>query len=183
MKPSLQGHLLIAAPRLMDPNFFRSVILIVQHNDEGAMGLVLNRPLDITVQAAWEQVSEIPCQAEGNILQGGPCDGPLMAVHGDAKLAELFVLEGVCFSTEKDSLEKLVLDQSPVKFFVGYSGWGAGQLESELEQGGWLVIPATAEQVFSTDEELWRSLHRLITRATAYPGIDPRRIPPDPSVN
>ena len=60
---SLQGHLLIASPRLMDPNFARSVVLIVQHNESGAMGLILNRPLDVNVQTVWEQVSELLQQA------------------------------------------------------------------------------------------------------------------------
>jgi len=184
MKKSLQGHLLIAASRLTDPNFLRSVVLLVQHNDDGALGLVLNRPLEITIRSAWEQVSEQPCLADGLIYQGGPCDGPLMALHDRKSLSEVEVLAGVHFTTEKGSLEQLVTDDAiMMRFFVGYSGWTAGQLEEEISQGGWLVAVGTKELIFSEDEEQWNGLYKVIARAKAYPGIDPDIIPDDPSVN
>src|SRR5437764_733950 len=100
---SLQGQLLIASPKLLDPNFAQSVILMIQHNDEGALGLVLNRPLGMSVRSAWEQVSEIPCEIESPLLKGGPCEGPLMVVHTSAALSQVEVLPGVYFSTEKDA--------------------------------------------------------------------------------
>src|SRR5205814_2997514 len=81
---SLQGQLLIASPKLFDPNFFRSVVLLVQHTENGALGLILNHPLEMTIANAWEQVSEMPCEATGVLHQGGPCDGPLMVLHTEA---------------------------------------------------------------------------------------------------
>src|SRR4051812_11769682 len=102
---SLQGQLLIASPKLMDPNFFKSVVLVVQHGDGGALGLILNRRIDVTVQSAWGQVSEGTCEVEGNLHQGGPCEGPLMVVHGEESLGQLEVLPGIHFSTERESIE------------------------------------------------------------------------------
>ena len=185
---TLQGQFLVAAPKLTDPNFFRSVVLMVQHNDEGALGLIVNRPLDTSVQKAWEQVSEDACEVEGYLHQGGPCDGPLMVVHTDEDLGQIEVMPGVHFSTEKDVVEELVTkgdDDLRIKFFVGYAGWAPGQLERELSEGSWQVTSATAEQVFQADagEDQWTALRREIARATSFPWIDPKRIPPDPTVN
>jgi putative transcriptional regulator len=181
---SLKGHFLIAAPRLMDPNFFRTVVLMVQHNEQGALGLVLNRPTDTTVREAWEQIDDIPCPAEGFIHQGGPCEGPLMALHGDNDASEIEVMPDVHFSTDRDALNKLVSSAGvPMKFFVGYAGWSAGQLESELEDGGWLVVPATTQAVFADDPDQWMKIMKEINLSSLYSGLNPKVIPPDPSVN
>src|SRR4051812_3769237 len=140
---SLQGQLLIASPKLFDPNFFRSVVLLVQHSEAGALGLILNHPLEMTINDAWAQVSEIPCDAQGFLHQGGPCDGPLMVLHTDASMNEMSVLPQVFFTTDRDEIQNLVTqNQSQMKFFVGYAGWSPGQLESELEDGEWLMTKA-----------------------------------------
>jgi putative transcriptional regulator len=181
---SLQGHLLIAAPNLRDPNFFRSVVLLVQHNDQGALGVVLNRPLETSIQEAWPQVSEEPCNAEGLLHQGGPCPGPLMVLHTDPTNSQIEVCDGIHFSTDKDTIEQLVTQTAgPLKFFVNYAGWGPGQLEGEIEAGGWLTTPAADEQVFTDDKELWTLALRLADRRTRLAGVDPKLIPDDPSLN
>ena len=182
---SLQGHLLIASPKLHDPNFFRSVVLLVQHNDEGALGVVLNRPLEATIQDAWTQISELPCNAEGPLHQGGPCPGPLMVLHTDPTASQLEVCSGIYFSTDKDSIQQLVAQcAGPLKFFVNYSGWGPGQLEGEIEAGGWLATPAEQPEVFRQgDEDFWPAALRLAGRRARFSGIDPKLIPNDPSLN
>lgn len=181
---SLQGHLLIASPKLRDPNFLKTVVLMVQHNEEGALGVVLNRPLEATIESTWEQVSESPCNSEGHLHQGGPCPGPLMVLHTDANKSQVEVLDGVHFTTDKEAIEELVLTASePLKFVVNYSGWGPGQLEGELEAGGWFTAKATAEQVFRSDENFWPTVVRSAAREKLYPWLDPRLIPDDPSVN
>jgi putative transcriptional regulator len=181
---SLQGHLLIASPSLRDPNFFRSVVLLVQHNDQGALGVVLNRPLEMSIQEAWPQVSELPCNAEGSLHQGGPCPGPLMVLHTDPTVSQMEVRDGLHFNTDKESIEQLVSQTAgPLKFFVNYSGWGPGQLEGEIEAGGWVTTPADNDQVFADDEELWMVALRLADRRTRLAGVDPKLIPDDPSVN
>ena len=181
---SLQGHLLIASPQLVDPNFARSVVLIVQHNESGALGLILNRPLEMNLQSVWEQVSDIPCFIDQPLHQGGPCDGPLMVLHVEKDVSELQVAPGTYWSTDKDSVEHLVSHNStPVKFFVGYAGWGAGQLESEMDSGAWLPAPATQDQIFADPETQWSRLRRIITLTITYPWLDPRLIPDDPTAN
>lgn len=181
---SLQGQLLISSPQLTDPNFARSVVLIVQHNEEGALGLILNRPLETSMQDVWEQVSEAPCETDASLYQGGPCEGPLMAVHAQESLAQMEVVEGVYFSTDREAFEELVLhDREDAKFFVGHAGWSPGQLEEEIESGAWLASPARPQDVFSTGEELWAKLRRAISLRTTFPWLDPKRIPDDPTVN
>ena len=181
---SLKGQLLIASPRLMDPNFVRTVVLMVQHGDEGALGLVLNRPLTATVRDVCEKVLETSCEVEAHLHQGGPCEGPLMVLHAttddDSTEHESEVVPGVYFTAERGTIEDLLrgIADGDAKFFVGYAGWGAGQLESELETGSWLTCPADPAHVFEAGEKIWSKLTTSITA-----GIDPDRIPDDPSVN
>ncbi|HEV8608062.1 MAG TPA: YqgE/AlgH family protein [Tepidisphaeraceae bacterium] len=180
---SLQGQLLIASPKLFDPNFFRSVVLLVQHTDAGALGLVLNRPLDMSIANAWEQVSDMPCEASGFLHQGGPCEGPLMVLHTDESIPEMPVIPEVFFTTDRDAIQQLVTqNQSKMKFFVGYAGWSPGQLESELEDGGWLITPAANKHIFEEEEDLWPTLMKEISEAI-YQNLNPKVIPIDPSMN
>lgn len=179
---SLQGKLLIASPRLMDPNFVRSVVLMVQHSDEGALGLILNRPLGTTVREVCEKVLETDCAIEAFLHQGGPCEGPLMVLHTEGAGGEVEVMPGVHFTAERGKIERLLegeaSDDVSAKFFVGYAGWGSGQLEGELETGSWLTVKAESQHVFDGGEKLWS---RLTTAVTA--GIDLNQIPEDPSMN
>lgn len=181
---SLQGHFLVAAAGLLDPNFYKSVVLILQHNQDGAMGIIINRPTTMTLIQAWKQVSEKPCGIEDFLYQGGPCEGPLMVLHHEKNLEGVQLFDGVCFSTEATTVEWIVEQSaSPARFFVGYSGWGPGQLEAELQEGGWQVIPASKETIFGSAEGLWDALTHRLLRNTGFPGVHPKRIPPDPSVN
>lgn len=187
---SIQGQILLASRRLADPNFFRTVVLMIQHDEEGALGLILNRPLEMTVKQACDDSLGLDCQADGILHQGGPCQGPLMALHthththaadmGGQNRAE--VLRGLFFSTDRDQLEWLLAQGRPsAKFFIGYSGWGAGQLEGEIESGSWLVTTATVQSVFEAGEtERWS---KLVTQLTLGRRIKTELIPDDPSVN
>lgn len=183
---SLQGHLLVASPKLTDPNFFRSVVLLVQHGAEGALGLVINRPLEPTIDSVWNQVSDGPCLVDGHLHKGGPCDGPLMVLHRDEDHSQIEVMPGLHFTTEKDAVEQLVSDITgqPIKFFVGYAGWSAGQLEGELEEQAWTLCETSPDQVFTDQPDaLYDALRKAIAHATTFPWVDPRFIPDDPSVN
>jgi putative transcriptional regulator len=185
VEQSLQGQLLLASPALMDPNFARSVILIVQHNDEGALGLVLNRPLETTIESAWEQVGEeTECNVDGPLFKGGPCEGQVMVLHGQADEAQGQVLEDVYFSAAKDQIERLVAEgEDPIRVFVGYAGWRDGQLEQEMEDGAWLPLPASAERVFADPDGMWEALMGYIARIAKFSFVDPKIIPDDPSLN
>src|SRR2546425_12008605 len=125
---SLAGHLLVASPRLGDPNFFRTVVLLVKHSEEGAFGLVLNRPSNTPLKEVWSNVSQSPCETDALIHHGGPCSGPLMAIHREEFLAESEVLPNLYFATSKDKLEHLALRPTEMaRFYAGYAGWQAGQ--------------------------------------------------------
>ncbi|MDZ7616255.1 MAG: YqgE/AlgH family protein [Patescibacteria group bacterium] len=180
---SLEGHLLIASPELLDPNFARSVVLMVQHNEQGALGLVLNRPTNKELRHLWADVSQEPCNGSGLVYLGGPVPGPIMAVHGEADLGELEVLDGVFFAARKDHLDSLVLRTDlPYKVFVGHSGWGPGQLEGELKLGGWLTAAATVKDVFHDGDDLWARLVKGV-RHPLPEMLNIKRVPPDPSLN
>jgi putative transcriptional regulator len=178
---STKGKFLIASPKLVDPNFTKTVVLMVQHDEKGALGVVVNRPLEVTVQQACEQVLGSGCEVGGVLHHGGPCEALLMVLHTDEANGETEVLPGLYFTTAKDSVERLL--ENPVdemRFFVGYSGWGPGQLEAEFETGSWFTTPATSDRVFGAVENLWT---RLTTEANLSKWVDPSRIPDDPSVN
>ncbi len=180
---SLKGQFLVAASTLTDPNFNRAVVLMLQHDQNGAVGVIVNRPLEISVRQACEQVTGTEYDIEGQLHQGGPCEAVLMVLHSDpfADTGDQPVLPGLYFSTDKDAIEHLLRDPSDrLKFIVGYSGWGAGQLEQELKSGSWIVISATTQRVFGPPEKLWT---RLITESNLSRWVDPSRIPEDPSVN
>ena len=133
---SLTGHLLIAPPQEPDPDFVRTVILLVQHSEEQAFGVVLNRPTATTVRQAWQGKS--PCQCDEVVYSGGPVSGPLLALHTDPSLGEIEVLPGVYYSVQKRHLEQLVgYPRHPLKVFHSHVGWGPEQLERFLEDGPW----------------------------------------------
>lgn len=183
---SLAGQFLVASPKLVDPNFHQTVVLVIRHDSHGALGLIVNRPMETTIDEVWDQVSESPCLSNAPLHQGGPCEGTLMVLHANTAFSDEQIGPGIFFSMEKDVVEQLVAASnggSEVRYFVGYSGWGPQQLESEMEGGAWLVVPATREHVFSETDKLWETLRRLILLQKAYPWLDKKLIPDDPSVN
>ncbi len=150
---------MIAVPELEDPNFGRTVILMVRHTpDEGAMGLILNRPLNFSASDIWAKVSDDPMPAEVPTGWGGPVQGPLVILHRWEPLADLTVLPGVYISTQREQVEAIIKEnRQPFLFFLGYSGWGNDQLEQEAADGGWYHIPATLEKIFSDPYQMWKS--------------------------
>ena len=181
---SLQGQLLIAAPSLIDPNFFRTVVLLVQHNEEGALGLVLNRATGTAIREAWQQVSQSICLREAALNHGGPCDGPLMVVHTLADVAGSEVSPGLFFCTQREDVEQVIgSGEGEARFFIGYAGWTAGQLENEMGTGSWITLPATQEHLFNDDVFLWEQTTRQAARIAAYPNIKTNLVPRDPTMN
>tara|TARA_Y100001960_G_scaffold254514_1_gene272442 strand:- start:38 stop:589 length:552 start_codon:yes stop_codon:yes gene_type:complete len=181
---SLRGQFLIASPHLPDENFFQSVVLIVQHSDEGAVGFILNRPTMQTIQEAWNLMGEDHCASDAHINNGGPVEGPLMAVHMSSFLSEEEIMPGVHLATQKNNIQRLVTHSNkPFRVFSGYAGWGPGQLDQELEQGGWLTAPADPEDIFSAPDEMWKRVSQNIGREVLLADVPARLIPDDPSVN
>lgn len=184
MSDSLKGHLLVASPELEDPNFARTVVAILEHSEAGAMGLVVNRPLNMTIAEAWEQVSGGRCNRSDQLYYGGPCEGPLMVLHGHEPAAQERVCPGVYVSTDRDAVASLIeLADQAMKFVVGYAGWTPGQLEMEIETGSWMTVEARAEHIFDEEGRVWNELVERAGPRIQPAGLRPEMIPDDPSVN
>jgi len=156
---SLQGQLLISSPLLHDPNFRRTVVLMTHHDDEGAMGLVLSRPSEIRVAEAVPELADLP--GDEIVYVGGPVQPEAVVVLVEHESEpELPIVGNIAFMQADTELEEL--DTVRARVFAGYSGWGPGQLEGELEESSWIVVPAEPDDAFAPDpDELWRTvLHR-----------------------
>ena len=181
---SLKAYLLIASRQLMDPNFRKSVVLLIQHTDEGALGVVLNRPTSKTVDEVWKELGDSPCLSHQPVCLGGPVAGPLIALHTNQFFAELEVLPGLFFAASKKNLDDLVLhDDDPLRVFIGHAGWGPGQLENEIEAGAWLLAPATSEDIFYDGTDLWEQVTQRAGRLTLVSMLGIKHVPDDPSMN
>ncbi len=179
---SLRGQLLVAGPSLVDPNFHRTVVLVGEHNDEGAMGVVLNRPSSVTVGEAIPPLVELVDES-GLVYVGGPVQPEAIVVLGefeDTERAGALVVGAVGFlpGEIEDAGDVGPLARSRV--FAGYAGWGPGQLEAELAESSWIVEPASPEDVFATDPAaLWSD----VLRRKGGPFAVLALMPPDPSLN
>jgi putative transcriptional regulator len=181
---SLAGHFLVASRHLRDPNFARSVVLMIHHDQEGAMGVVINRPSDKTIREVWEMIGNDPCDRDDRIFVGGPVPGPLVAIHVLEPFSENVVLPGIFASTHRDAIDLIVRRVGePFRLYSGHAGWGSGQLESELEAGGWLFTRATKEDVFAEHESIWKTVTQRIGLEIMAPELGPHQLPPDPSLN
>ncbi len=181
---SLKGKLLVASPHLVDPNFTHTVVLMVQHDEDGALGVVLNRRSENTVGEVWREVLERSCDNESPIFLGGPCPGPLMAIHRDPGCADLDIAPGLYFATQKEYLERLVeRGDAAVRMFSGYSGWAGGQLENELECGSWLLADASEEIVFGDEDSIWKVLAQRVGENILRSALKIKHAPEDPSLN
>jgi putative transcriptional regulator len=179
---SLRGQILIAAPGLLDPNFRRTVVLVADHGEEGAMGLVLNRPSAVAVSDAAPELE--PLVGPGALLSSGgpvqPTTVVILAEFDDPARAGMTVLEDIGFVAPGEDLEDLAAIIRRARVLVGYAGWAAGQLEAELEREDWLLEPARGEDVFGADpEDLWGRVLRRKGGSFALLA----RMPLDPSLN
>lgn len=178
---SLSGKLLVAARRLDDPNFRRTVVLVIHHEPAGAFGAVLNRPAAERLPEVWERTVEQPCSLDIPLHIGGPVEGPLMALHADPPRSEQEVVPGVHFSRLRDHLVALVSEASlPLRVLAGYSGWGGGQLEGEITRGDWGVASATAEIVFGATAGMWELVSRRAADEALVAGLRIRNVPHEP---
>lgn len=189
---SLENHLLIAMPSLGDPYFNKTVTYICEHNEEGAMGLIINLPVNITLSDLLKQIepeddaeaqvvesskedvvnaTDITNSLEQLVLSGGPISqqrGFVLHSSQSGWSSSLALSKELMITTSKDILLALGTQKAPEKFIVtlGYAGWGPGQLEEELQANSWLTTPVDSEILFNTPIELrWK-------KATEKLGID-----------
>lgn len=178
---SLRGHLLVASPALLDPNFHRTVVLVTEHTDEGAAGLVLNRPSLVEVAAAVPQLEEVMDDDE-QVWVGGPVEPEAVLVLGeflDPNDAAVPLFESLGFPS-LDEPEEIVTATTRRRVFAGYAGWGAGQLEDEIANEDWILEPALADDAFTEEPDaLWSDVLRR--KGGIYELV--ARMPDDPSLN
>jgi len=172
---SFAPGLLVAMPQMGDPNFDRSVILMIEHGAGGAMGIICNRPGEITIEEI-ARAHELPVpRGTGSVLVGGPVDRERgFFIHRLPAIAEAVdLVDGVRLSVSRDSIEPILSgDPGDYRFCLGYAGWGPGQLEQEVVQGGWLTAPLTARRIFDTPtEKIWTAVIRDL-------GVDPAFLVP-----
>ena len=180
-KLALTNQFLIAMPTLQDPNFFHSVTYICEHSDEGAMGIMINRPLDINLGEVLGQMdisSEIDTVNHQPIFLGGPvqCERGFVIhkPHGEWDTT-LQVTDEIGVTSSRDILEAIAEGRGPTYALIalGYAGWGPGQLENEISQNAWLSVPADHSIVFETPfEKRWEA-------AAALSGVDISRLSSD----
>lgn len=171
----LTGHLLIAMPAMQDPNFHRTVTYICEHSDQGALGIIINRPLDLDLGSVFEQLSlnsSDPSLARQPVLQGGPVHQERGFVLHQAEEAAaqdfdatLAVADAIRVTTSQDILTAMANGRGPRRVVValGYAGWGPGQLEQEMAQNAWLSVPAVPRIIFDTPfEQRWQQSAGLL---------------------
>ncbi|HLL09213.1 MAG TPA: YqgE/AlgH family protein [Nocardioidaceae bacterium] len=183
---SLRGQLIVATPKLGDPRFRRAVLLILDHDGDGALGVVLNRPTEVSVHdvlPTWADLVSPP----GRLFAGGPVS--TNAALGLARLVRAGVDEPLGWQSLYDRMGLVELDTpaelvsgrvDAMRIFAGYSGWSSGQLEEELAEGAWYVVSAEGSDVFGDVQEgLWRDVLRRQRGEMAFVAS----FPDDPSLN
>jgi putative transcriptional regulator len=178
---TLQGQLLIASPSLLDSNFRRAVVLVTEHSDEGAAGLVLNRPSPASVSELVPELEPV-VEDDEQVWLGGPVQRNAVLVLGefvDPEDAAVPLFGALGFPSLEEP-DEVVPATTRRRVFAGYAGWGAGQLESELGREDWIVEPAQPDDAFTdAPDELWAEVLRR--KGGIYELV--ARIPEDPSVN
>ena len=182
----LTPGLLLAMPQLEDPNFDHSVVLLCRHDDEGSLGFVINRPLDIPAGELLELESPEPTDLALTVWEGGPVNqerGWLLCREEPSEGETLNVCDGLFMSSSQSHL-RTVLDGAPdatrperARLLLGYAGWGPGQLDLELAASSWLSVPIDMDLIFHTpSDEIWE-------RAIRSLGVEPGAISPGPGIH
>jgi len=172
---NLANHFLIAMPSMQDPVFGGTVVYVCEHNENGVLGVVINKPTDMTMEVLFERIDlklESNVDVDAPIMFGGPVQddrGFVLHTPGTRYSSSLTVTEDVAFTTSIDVLEAVAAGEGPPRMLVsiGYSGWSPGQLEDEISRNGWLTVGADPDILFKLPiEERYTAAMRLL-------GIDP----------
>lgn len=169
--PSLRNHFLIAMPALADPNFSHTVTYICEHNDEGAMGIVINRPMEVSLAEVLSQMEIEPSNALDTSVMVND-GGPVQPEHGfvvhtpvGAWESSMQITDDIALTTSRDILTAIGHAEGPAHYLIalGYAGWGPGQLEEEMAQNAWLSGPANNDILFDLPlGERWEAAARLL---------------------
>ena len=181
----LKGQFLVASPELLDPNFARTVLLLFEHNKQGAAGVILNRPTAATISDISEHVFSERFDWEKSLCFGGPVIGPLLILHTDEDLADQEIVPGLYSTIDAVKVQVLLRRRAePSLVIANYAGWGPGQLEAEIKEGSWSTTPATLDRAFdSRDEVAWAEIAEIAEAGKMPNVLGIREVPTDPSLN
>jgi len=168
---TLAPTLLLSMPQLIDPNFNRTVVLLCKHSEDGAFGLIVNRPLVTSGRVVVQLDPPVATDRELQVWEGGPVDPQRSWIlvgeepDADEEMRGMRIADGLYLSTSPDLLRRLLEPTPPARarLVIGYSGWGAGQLEAELEASAWLMSDVTRDLIFDTPpEKMWETAIRRL---------------------
>lgn len=189
---NLKGKVLIATKKMPDPTFREMLILIVKDDEDGVVGYCLNNATNEKVGELWAKLgnTESNCEFsetkdESRLQTGGPVFGPLTALHKLKSASENEVVNGIYCSTSGKKVNEVVASQTPFRIYSGYSGWEKGQLDSEIERGGWHVLDLDEKFIFHTPEtehEVWKEASQQINQSF-YEALGIKHTSSDPSLN
>ncbi|MFN6947186.1 MAG: YqgE/AlgH family protein [Cytophagaceae bacterium] len=159
---TIKGNILISEPYLGDPDFERTVILLCENNEQGAFGFILNKPTILTLDSVWSGIDDY----KEMLFMGGPVgQDSLHFIYRNTTPLEgsVEVMDNLYWGGDYEQLKSLInenkVSAGDFKFFLGYSGWGEGQLQDELSSNSWIVADASLDDVFCTDpKEMWRGI-------------------------
>lgn len=168
--------------------FNKGVCLIVEHTEKGTVGIMLNRPLTIDPTPVWKTLFQGGLSPKvglaGHFNFGGPENGPIVAIHNDSKLADGGNSQGVYVSAQAESLQKLASTAPEhLRWFIGHAEWRKSELEQEIVDGKWYVVPAIPQIVFAEESQMWPTAIRFEANSViaSFPGVG--QFPSNPSVN
>lgn len=183
MTPEIEkGKLLVAMPMLVDPNFRQTIVLLCEHGPDGSLGLVVNRPTQVQASKLIRDFSF--STRDGRVFAGGPVAQNVMLIlcRGNATLEEHTILEDVFLAKDLDSLKfpGVLGSQGEIRYYLGYAGWAAGQLEAEVKAGVWHLMPGDPDIIFDANPILlWQEMMRKIGQEWSIYST----MPPDLSMN
>lgn len=185
MKEILEGHLLVAAPHLDDEYFHRTVVLILEHDWEGAFGVVLNQPGKDTLEEIWDQQTTNDSDEDGHYVNwGGPVGGPVLALHSCPYFGDWQPIQGIFVTDYRQRLKQLVQQQVfDFRLYRGSAGWSPGQLEQEINRSDWLPLKAKSKHIFSQTDTLWQRMIQQIGRTFVRKTLGIKHIPKETWMN
>ena len=182
--PNLQGHFLVADPKLSHSALERSVILVLQDDQHGTFGVALNQVSGRHSGSGLSNVSGLKELQEGSSLVGGDTGSPIFAIHQSRALADLEIPGGIFLSSESGKLNVLMQQiSSPYRIVLGVVGWEKEEIRSEIAQGLWCPMMASPEQIFGDPQSIWRDCWKRYGRDPLAEVLGPVKFPPHPQCN
>jgi putative transcriptional regulator len=179
---SIKGYLLVASPKIKNSIFEKSTILILEHSNKGAYGIIIDKyQRDTTIEEVWEKSTGYKQKSNQLLNIGGPIDGPIISIHTNKKLGEEYVANKVYFTVAKKIINEIIKKEKTLKVFVGYCRWSNGQIEQEIESGSWFIFESKLEYIFNLKDSLWNEI--LDTEYLKILKKSIKNIPLDPSLN